>query len=284
MASTAQVFAGRDDVSLVPILVGDMAGGQRAEYAALLAPHLADPACLFVISSDFCHWGARFGYQYIHPACKGCAIHEAIEHLDREVSWRMGGHPAAAAIYCRLCVYLLNSLLFLIQGHGTGRGHGSHRLQHISAQAQEHHMRPKPHPAAVGGACDPPHFFSFAHTLLMQRHGRYHRQYRSWRQKRAGAGLSLCTTPSRVPARYPPTARSAMPRLLLRPRHNSVRSTYIGAGLYCVVFTTELTWRHSTVQCSPSCKYIVAGISGPLAKHTPHTATCMWPRGTSARE
>lgn len=81
-----KIFEGRDDVSLVPVLVGDMPATEFAEYAALLAPFLADPACLFVVSSDFCHWGSRFGYQYVHPACKRRAIHEAIEHLDREVS------------------------------------------------------------------------------------------------------------------------------------------------------------------------------------------------------
>jgi predicted class III extradiol MEMO1 family dioxygenase len=29
-------------------------------FGALLAPYLADPHTLFVISSDFCHWGTRF--------------------------------------------------------------------------------------------------------------------------------------------------------------------------------------------------------------------------------
>jgi len=45
--STAQPFACRE-----------------AEYGALLAPYLADPANCFVISSDFCHWGSRFSYTF----------------------------------------------------------------------------------------------------------------------------------------------------------------------------------------------------------------------------
>ena len=34
------------------------------QYAQVLAPYLQDPGNLFVISSDFCHWGARFGFTF----------------------------------------------------------------------------------------------------------------------------------------------------------------------------------------------------------------------------
>ena len=34
------------------------------QYAQVLAPYLQDPRNLFVISSDFCHWGARFGFTF----------------------------------------------------------------------------------------------------------------------------------------------------------------------------------------------------------------------------
>jgi hypothetical protein len=36
----------------------------EAKYGQLLAPYLADPSNLFIISSDFCHWGSRFKYTY----------------------------------------------------------------------------------------------------------------------------------------------------------------------------------------------------------------------------
>lgn len=36
----------------------------EAAYGALLAPYLDDPSNLFVISSDFCHWGMRFNYTH----------------------------------------------------------------------------------------------------------------------------------------------------------------------------------------------------------------------------
>lgn len=36
-------------------------------FGALLAPYLADPSNIFVVSSDFCHWGSRFSYTYYLP-------------------------------------------------------------------------------------------------------------------------------------------------------------------------------------------------------------------------
>ncbi|KHJ34570.1 putative duf52 domain protein [Erysiphe necator] len=53
--------------SLVPILVGNTSAAAEREYGRILAPYLADSANLFIISSDFCHWGLRFGYTYYLP-------------------------------------------------------------------------------------------------------------------------------------------------------------------------------------------------------------------------
>jgi predicted class III extradiol MEMO1 family dioxygenase len=36
----------------------------EAQYGQLLGHYLADPANLFIISSDFCHWGSRFSYTF----------------------------------------------------------------------------------------------------------------------------------------------------------------------------------------------------------------------------
>jgi len=52
---------------LVPILVGNTEPETEKEYGKILAPHLADPENVFVISSDFCHWGSRFNYTYYIP-------------------------------------------------------------------------------------------------------------------------------------------------------------------------------------------------------------------------
>ncbi len=40
----------------------------EAHYGRLLAPYLDDPGNLFIISSDFCHWGSRFNYTFYDEA------------------------------------------------------------------------------------------------------------------------------------------------------------------------------------------------------------------------
>jgi AmmeMemoRadiSam system protein B len=49
---------------LVPIMVGGTNPATEAALGKMLAPYVADPSNAFVISSDFCHWGSRFGYTY----------------------------------------------------------------------------------------------------------------------------------------------------------------------------------------------------------------------------
>lgn len=53
---------------LVPILVGATGPSAERAYGALLAPYLADPGSVFIVSSDFCHWGSRFSYTYYLPS------------------------------------------------------------------------------------------------------------------------------------------------------------------------------------------------------------------------
>lgn len=53
--------------SIVPILVGDTSPSYEYHYGRIFAPYLADTTNVFVISSDFCHWGRRFDYTYYLP-------------------------------------------------------------------------------------------------------------------------------------------------------------------------------------------------------------------------
>ena len=89
---------------LVPILVGNTNPEKEVEYGRILAPYLRDPKTVFVVSSDFCHWGSRFDYTYYLPASPSSAavnsgggyslkrrdktptspvIHESIARLDK---------------------------------------------------------------------------------------------------------------------------------------------------------------------------------------------------------
>ena len=53
----------------------------------MLAPYLADPANLWVVSTDFCHWGRRFNYTRRHdPERHGITVDAGVVALDREVS------------------------------------------------------------------------------------------------------------------------------------------------------------------------------------------------------
>lgn len=92
-------FKGEECPPLVPILVGSTNPATEKEFGALLAPYVADPANIFIISSDFCHWGSRFSYTYYLPASttdpsegmslrskdrpRDPPIHESIARLDK---------------------------------------------------------------------------------------------------------------------------------------------------------------------------------------------------------
>ncbi|KAF7994169.1 hypothetical protein HCN44_011438 [Aphidius gifuensis] len=71
----------KDEFTIIPILVGSLTPEKEAMYGQLLAPYLIDPQNLFIISSDFCHWGSRFRYTYYDRSCG--AIHSSIENLDK---------------------------------------------------------------------------------------------------------------------------------------------------------------------------------------------------------
>lgn len=69
--------------TVVPIMVGSLSIEAEAMYGEILAPYLADPQNLFVISSDFCHWGQRFRYTYYDKSYG--PIYKSIENLDKSV-------------------------------------------------------------------------------------------------------------------------------------------------------------------------------------------------------
>ncbi|KAL8760056.1 MAG: hypothetical protein Q9184_003438 [Pyrenodesmia sp. 2 TL-2023] len=88
---------------LVPILVGSTSASAERRFGTLLAPYLADEGNVFIVSSDFCHWGRRFDYTFYLPSAASGpeqgisltskkhrnqqfsdpAIHESIERVDR---------------------------------------------------------------------------------------------------------------------------------------------------------------------------------------------------------
>ncbi|KAI9105738.1 cell motility mediator [Phlyctochytrium arcticum] len=97
--SSNDEFSKDGDFTIVPILVGAITPEKEKVYGELLAPYLADPTNLFVVSSDFCHWGTRFKYTYKGDTSSRRSSHdsngeekmtgppkiyECIEKLDKE--------------------------------------------------------------------------------------------------------------------------------------------------------------------------------------------------------
>ncbi|RIA84778.1 MEMO1 family, partial [Glomus cerebriforme] len=85
-----------DSIKIIPVLVGSLTADKEIFYGQLFAPYLADPSNLFIISSDFCHWGHRFSYTYYSTPSDDAIylsrrsdtpltipIYKSIENLDR---------------------------------------------------------------------------------------------------------------------------------------------------------------------------------------------------------
>lgn len=79
-------------------MVGNTSPTSEKSYGALLAPYLRDQTSVFVVSSDFCHWGSRFSYTYYLPSATSMEavhlrqkdkaptsppIHESISRVDK---------------------------------------------------------------------------------------------------------------------------------------------------------------------------------------------------------
>ncbi|CAD6186598.1 unnamed protein product [Caenorhabditis auriculariae] len=67
--------------TIVPVLVGSLPGSKQLSYGKIFANYLEDPRNLFVISSDFCHWGDRFSFSPFDRN-SGVPIFEQISSLD----------------------------------------------------------------------------------------------------------------------------------------------------------------------------------------------------------
>uniref|UniRef100_A0ABI7WR92 Protein MEMO1 n=1 Tax=Felis catus TaxID=9685 RepID=A0ABI7WR92_FELCA len=56
----------KDEFTIIPVLVGALSESKEQEFGKLFSKYLADPSNLFVVSSDFCHWGYEY-YRTIRP-------------------------------------------------------------------------------------------------------------------------------------------------------------------------------------------------------------------------
>lgn len=70
------------DISMVPLMVGDIPKDKFPDYARELLPLFMDERTLFIVSSDFCHWGERFDFMWKYK--DEPKIYKGIERLDKE--------------------------------------------------------------------------------------------------------------------------------------------------------------------------------------------------------
>ncbi len=128
-------YLSRRDIKVVPILVGSISSASEASFGKLLAPYLASPRTLFVISSDFCHWGTRFRYtHYDHPATGPTSldrnttpahdhpIHKSIDALDHRGmdAIRFGAGKTAGQAHDAFAAYLKDTRNTICGRHPIG--------------------------------------------------------------------------------------------------------------------------------------------------------------------
>uniref|UniRef100_A0A6G1SF44 Protein MEMO1 n=1 Tax=Aceria tosichella TaxID=561515 RepID=A0A6G1SF44_9ACAR len=71
----------QEPYTIVPMMVGSIRPEKEMSYGKVLAKYLAQPENVFIISSDFCHWGQRFDYQFYDRSWG--KIFQSIERLDK---------------------------------------------------------------------------------------------------------------------------------------------------------------------------------------------------------
>lgn len=82
LAYVAKVMESRQgDYKVVPVMIGGISSDKEKMYAELFAKYFLNPRTLWVVSSDFCHWGERFDFTYFDEKCG--EIWRSIEELDK---------------------------------------------------------------------------------------------------------------------------------------------------------------------------------------------------------
>mmetsp|Transcript_13091 Transcript_13091/g.13076 ORF Transcript_13091/g.13076 Transcript_13091/m.13076 type:complete len:81 (+) Transcript_13091:77-319(+) len=64
-------------------MFGALTFEEEKKFGEILAEYLKDPETLFIVSTDFCHWGANYNF-YPHDKAITEDIQEYVEHLDKQ--------------------------------------------------------------------------------------------------------------------------------------------------------------------------------------------------------
>ena len=74
----------QNDIKIVPLMVGQLEKESFREYAQELLPYFLDEKTLFVVSSDFCHWGKAFSFTHRFSDFEEEDTYKSIEKLDKQ--------------------------------------------------------------------------------------------------------------------------------------------------------------------------------------------------------
>lgn len=102
-------YSYKDKFTIVPVMVGSLSTDKEKLYGHIFARYLADPKNLFIISSDFCHWGQRFRYTFYEKSWG--EIHDSITTLDLKVIYLVYNFYLFGNIIYEIIKVKFNSLL-----------------------------------------------------------------------------------------------------------------------------------------------------------------------------
>ena len=98
-------FSRQGQFTIVPVMVGSLSTERELMYGHIFSKYLADPANLFVISSDFCHWGTYTSF------------------LSSRFAMRLKSYNKMRAIFSNCCVtmwwWCTNYSMFFIIWNGN---------------------------------------------------------------------------------------------------------------------------------------------------------------------
>jgi AmmeMemoRadiSam system protein B len=72
---------GEQEIKLLPVMVGSLSKKSEEYFGKIFSEYLKDDKTLFIISSDFCHWGINFDYMPYNSA--DGEIWQHVEKLDK---------------------------------------------------------------------------------------------------------------------------------------------------------------------------------------------------------
>ncbi|GKY91803.1 hypothetical protein MPSEU_000152000 [Mayamaea pseudoterrestris] len=70
------------EIDVLPVMVGQLSDAYSVTFGRLFASVVSRPSVLTVVSTDFCHWGSRFGFNPM-PTTNDIPIHTFIGRMDR---------------------------------------------------------------------------------------------------------------------------------------------------------------------------------------------------------